>query len=170
MKESPYLDGREELLPRMLELPSLSGFTEGHLRDIMRLSKVRSYEPGEVILRQGQFDCWVYILISGSARVVRDGREVAKLQRSGELFGEMGVISGESRSADVIAEKPATCLAVDGSVFERKTDGDSLTMMALFFRLFAEVLAGRLRETNEELVRVKKERDRLKNKLASLDI
>jgi CRP/FNR family transcriptional regulator, cyclic AMP receptor protein len=163
MKESSYLSGREELLPRMFALPSLAGFKEDHLRRIMSLSKVRSYEPGEYIIRQGQFDCWVYILIGGSARVERDGKEIGQLQRAGDLFGEMGVVTGEARSADVIATKPTACLAIDGSIFERKSDNEHIAFVALFYRLFAEVLSARLAETNEELTKVKAQLEALKH-------
>jgi CRP-like cAMP-binding protein len=166
MKESPYLDGRDELLPRMIALPSLAAFKEEHLRGIMRLSKVRSYEPDEHIIRQGEFDCWIYILIAGAARVERDGKQVGLMHRPGDLFGEMGVVSGEARSASVIAETPTTCLAIDGSVFERQSDQNSLVFAALFYKLFAEVLAARLRETTEELTRVETELASLKKSRA----
>ena len=147
----------------MGELPSLALFKQEHLRRIMSVSKVRSYEPEEYIIKQGQFDCWIYIIISGAVRVEREGKEVARLQRIGDIFGEMGVISGEARSADVIADKATTCLAMDGSVFDRHGDNESLSMGLLFYRLFSEVLAMRLRESNEELVRTKEELAALKS-------
>ena len=162
MKESPYLDGRDDLLPKMTALPSLAGFNEKYLRQIMQLSKVRQYEIGEIIIKQNQIDSWIYILISGAVRVERDGEVLGRLKRVGDLFGEMGVINSEPRSASVIADKQTICLAMDASVFDRQSPEDQLAFNALFYRLFSEVLSRRLRETSEELAKLKTEMDDLK--------
>lgn len=167
MKESSYLEGREELLPRMRDLPSLVRFEAGHLRRILGLSKIRQYDPGEVVIRQGDLDCWMYILIQGEAKVERDGKAVGRLRRTGDLFGEMGVISGEPRSATVRAVGRLTCLALDASIMNRLEGEDQLAFTALFYRLFSEILSARLRDTSEELSRAKAELEALKRQKAS---
>jgi small-conductance mechanosensitive channel len=62
----------------------------------------RGYFPGEHIVQKGEFGDSLYIVMEGDARVVMpDGRRV-ELQ-PGKYFGEMGLLGGVRRSADVVA-------------------------------------------------------------------
>jgi small-conductance mechanosensitive channel len=62
----------------------------------------RGYFPDEHIVQKGEFGDSLYIVMEGEARVVMpDGRRV-ELQ-AGSYFGEMGLLGGLRRTADVIA-------------------------------------------------------------------
>lgn len=80
------------------------------------------FARGEVITRQGAQAHWLYLLDEGEASVrVSDGtteREVARLQ-GGSLFGEMSLLTGEPRSATVIAETDVECYRLDKDTFQR---------------------------------------------------
>ena len=85
------------------------------------------YGPGEAVVRQGDAGDVLYLVARGEASVrirvegVAAGaadREVARLGR-GALFGEMSVLTGEPRSATVVAIGDAALMAVDRDVFER---------------------------------------------------
>ena len=69
---------------------------------------VIAFDAGEAIVKQGERGDSLFIVTSGSARVVRkqpDGSEitVARLKQ-GECFGEVALLTGEQRTADVLAE------------------------------------------------------------------
>ena len=75
--------------------------------------------PAEhVIARQGEIGTGLFVIIEGSVRVVRDAQELARL-RVGDFFGEMSVIDGLPRVAQVIAAEPTRCLALASWEFER---------------------------------------------------
>jgi CRP/FNR family cyclic AMP-dependent transcriptional regulator len=75
--------------------------------------------PNEhVIARQGEIGTGFFVLIDGSVRVVRDGQELARLG-PGDFFGEMSVIDGLPRVAQVITLEPTRCLALASWEFER---------------------------------------------------
>jgi small-conductance mechanosensitive channel/CRP-like cAMP-binding protein len=89
------------------------------------------YCAGEVCTRQGAVAHWLYILTSGTVEIRMtvdpDGPEgplparstaVTKLQAP-DVFGEMGLMTGESRSADVIALTDVDCFRLDKTTFER---------------------------------------------------
>lgn len=63
-----------------------------HLKGMLRLSKIRKYDPEELIIEEGTNDSWVYFLVSGKVRVVKHGVEINILDQAGEVFGEMGII------------------------------------------------------------------------------
>ena len=69
---------------------------ENHGRQIL------AYEAGETIIRLGEDSRYACRLISGTARVLRDGDVVATV-RPGEIFGAIAAITGGKRIASVIA-------------------------------------------------------------------
>lgn len=163
MKESDYLEGNIEFLEKLKQMPNLGLFEEKDLKGLLRLSKVRTYEPGELILEEGLYDCWIYFLVSGKARVVKHEEDLNILKRPGDLFGEMGVIDGLPRSACVYAVDETVCLATDSSYIDRLSGNNKLAFCYLLYRTFAEFLADRLRVTTQKLVEAKGENKRLRN-------
>ncbi len=80
------------------------------------LFAIRSYEPGEWILRQGDPGDCAYFIQSGQVEIRHhDGRseKVLSILRPGEYFGEMALLSGEPRNASARA-LDTTTLAVLG--------------------------------------------------------
>gem|GEM_PF-437169 len=151
MRESPYLSGTREYLDRLRKLPAFSSFNEEHLKLILSMSKIQWYDPGECIIREGEFGTWMYFVISGRVGVESMGAEITNLRRSGEVFGEMGVIDGEKRSATVRAEAETMLLAVDASFLDRMIGVERAVCYAILNRLFAKILSDRLRATTKEL-------------------
>jgi CRP/FNR family cyclic AMP-dependent transcriptional regulator len=76
------------------------------------------FPADRVIARQGEIGTGFFVVVEGSVRVVRDGKEVAIL-RPGEFFGELSVLDGLPRVAQVIAIEPTRCLALASWDFEQ---------------------------------------------------
>ena len=164
MQESNYLEGTGTLIEKFQHLPLLANLDQRYVRKIITLSKLRKYSPGEVITTEGGFDCWMYMLISGKLKVLKHGNEIAVIDRIGETFGEMAVIDGRSRSATIEAVTESVCLATDVSFMDSMQQADRNAFSAIIYRLFAEIIAQRLRDTNEELAITKEELYYLKKK------
>jgi small-conductance mechanosensitive channel len=81
-----------------------------------------TFSPGETITRQGATAAWLYVLIRGTAvvRVATEGggpeRRVASLG-PGDFFGEMALLTGETRSATVVAHTDVVCYKLDKESF-----------------------------------------------------
>ena len=163
MQESPYLEGRGFLVNKLHQLPFLGSLSDKYIKHILRLSKIRTFEDGETITPEGAFDSWVYILFSGAVRIVKHGKEIARIEETGSAFGELAAIDGKARSASVEAIGPTVCLAIDASFMSETSEPlDQALFVSVMYRLFTEVIAQRLRASNEELVRVRSELDRLR--------
>jgi CRP/FNR family cyclic AMP-dependent transcriptional regulator len=160
MLESRYLKDNIENIQKLLTIPALRNFEAKSLGKLLRLSKIREYEDGECIIREGDFDPWLYFLLSGKIRVTKEGLEIGSIDKKGEIFGEMRIIDSLSRSASVYAVGKTICLAVDTSAKNRMSPGSTrderLDFLLLLYRVFAEYISIRLRATNEELIAVKK--------------
>jgi CRP-like cAMP-binding protein len=89
------------------------------------------YTAGETCTRQGAVAHWLYILTAGTVEIRTtvdpDGPEgpapassrVVSTLTAPDVFGEMGLMTGESRSADVVAATDVDCLRLDKATFER---------------------------------------------------
>ncbi len=147
----------QELLRKLKELPVFKFFEKKDIFKILKYSHVENYEPGRIIMQEGSFDDRVYFLISGSVAVEKQGERLQELQRVGEIFGEMCIIDGTARSASIRAITETTCLVTDISFIATMNPDDKVAFSAVFYLILAEVLAHRLRETSQELVRTKEE-------------
>ena len=79
------------------------------------------FAAGDVMTRQGAIAHWLYILTDGEAEVWVDApgaprRHVARIG-PGNVFGEMGMMTGEARSATVTAKTDVQCYRLDKAGF-----------------------------------------------------
>jgi CRP-like cAMP-binding protein len=162
MIESDYLKDNMDFVQKLGKMPTLDLFSEEELKGVLQLSKIRKYDPGELILKEGYVDCWIYFLVSGKVKVVKHGEDLTILERTGDVFGEMGIINGSPRSASVYAVDETVCLATDASYIDRLSGNERTAFCYILYRIFAEVLANRLRLTSDELIKVKEENKLLK--------
>jgi small-conductance mechanosensitive channel/CRP-like cAMP-binding protein len=100
------------------------------------------FGAGEVMTRQGAEAHWLYLIVDGkvAVRVAAEGgldREVAQLG-AGDVFGEMSLMTGEPRSATVVALTPARCYRLDKAAFQ-----EILQRRPSLADPVAEILAGR---------------------------
>lgn len=158
MIESDYLKDNMKFLQKLKQIPTLEEFQEDNLKGLLELSKIRKYGPDELIIEEGAYDNWIYFLVSGEVRIVKHGKDLSILQRTGDVFGEMGIIDGSPRSASVYSVGETVCLATDVSYIDRLAGTDRLAFCYILYRIFAEILANRLRLTSDELIQLKKER------------
>lgn len=78
------------------------------------------FVAGDVITRQGAIAHWLYLIVSGTAEVWLDGpagRAVVGTLGPGEVFGEMGMMTGAPRRATVAARTDVACYRLDKSAF-----------------------------------------------------
>lgn len=98
-----------ELEQQLASVPLLAGLEDRTRRRLAEIGKRRSYAPDEEIVREGTTGTALYILLSGRARVERDGQQIGELG-AGDFFGELALIEEHPRSATVTAAQPSDCL------------------------------------------------------------
>ncbi len=101
------------------------------------------FPAGHVIARQGDIGSGFFVITEGSARVTRDGRQIATLG-PGDFFGELSVLDGRPRTAQVVATEATTCLALSTWDFETVVGEQPGIALAIL-----RGLAGRLRDLTE---------------------
>ena len=162
MIESNYLKDNMDFVLKLGKMPVLDLFSEEELKGVLQLSKIQKYDPGELILNEGYVDSWIFFLVSGKVKVGKHGESLTILERTGDVFGEMGFINGSPRSASVYAVDETVCLATDASYINTLSGNERTAFGYILYRIFAEVLANRLRLTSDELIKVKEKNKLLK--------
>ena len=102
------------------------------------------FPADHVIARQGEIGTGFFIVVSGGARVVRGGETIATLG-PGDFFGELSVLDGKPRNAQVLAAGPTTCLALASWDFESVLLAEPRVALAIL-----RGLATRLRDLTEQ--------------------
>jgi len=118
----------------------ISLFPDDVLARLTAGSAERAYGPGETIVRAGEPGEELYVILEGEVRVERDGRTRRTLG-AGDFFGEIAVLTGGIRTADVVAADAVRCLAVPRDLLRQAVEAEPVVGWELL-----EVLAGRLRE------------------------
>ena len=96
--------------------------SRGALSRLVENSAKGVYRANDVIVRQGERDENVYLVLTGRVRVTQSRPDtateliVAELG-PGEVFGELAVLETQPRSATVLALEPTSCLKVSGRDF-----------------------------------------------------
>jgi monovalent cation:H+ antiporter, CPA1 family len=99
--ERPRFDIGLDTHQLVKRLDLLAGLDERQLESVCRLLRPRFAVPQERIIRKGERGDAVYFIVSGAVEVVLPERDVRL--GSGEFFGELALLSGRSRRADVMA-------------------------------------------------------------------
>jgi CRP-like cAMP-binding protein len=133
-------DPRTELLAAA---PLFAGVDDEGLARIARRAIDVDFPTGAVIARQGDVGTGLFVIASGRVNVVRDGETIATLG-PGDFFGELSVLDGRPRTAQVIATEPTRCLALATWDFEAVVTEQPKVALAIM-----RGLAGRLRGLTE---------------------
>lgn len=129
----------------------LRGLSSAQLACIAAAWEERVYEPGEYLLREGERDGFVHVLVEGRAVLVKESSLGTAPSRIGELqvgdtFGELKIIDPRPSTASVVAATAVTAVAIDLEVFDRQEElGDA---RAIIWRNVGQILAERLQRTS----------------------
>lgn len=120
-KESKKQRAEIERLAALRSVPLFRPLTEPELVALAGGMHNVIYAAGETITRQGAVAHWLYVMISGrveirvklDADVTTEGRpsqtHVVATLEAPDFFGEMGLMTGEPRYADVVAMSDVEC-------------------------------------------------------------
>ncbi len=141
-----------EIVELLGRVPVFSTLEQDDLGRIAQLAVPRSFEPGQIVFREGDASDTCYVVRSGRARAIRehaDGRTITLATFGpGDIFGELAMFEDELRSATVEAVQHTSVVAVLGPDMRRLM----VEHPEISIRLVV-ALGRRLRETNDRLAK-----------------
>ncbi len=138
--------------------PMLSQSAPDAVEPLMQHARLVVVEPGEHVIRRGEFDSSFYFLLKGELNVTTQsddtpGKTVGFIQ-AGEMFGALAIIRDAERSASVQVkgDKRAILFAIDAAPFGELDDFSqvSLPVKLLFLRWVVSCTEARLQAYDKE--------------------
>jgi len=135
-----HKDAKLELLRRA---PLFANCSKKELSEIAGIADEIDLREGKELTRQGAPGREFFVLIEGTADVVKDGQKVNTLE-GGDFFGEIALVHHAPRTATVVATLPVRTLVITERNFKRLLDGSPeiqrKVMVALAERLAPSTL------------------------------
>ena len=111
-----------------------AGVQDHALAEIAQIVVETSYDAGETIIREGDLESWMFILVEGTARVDVGGAEVSTIE-TGASVGELAVLDPAPRAATVTALTPCLLFRIDQASFQEVIEEQPAVVSALLVML-----------------------------------
>ncbi len=131
-------ESTRELLARQ---PLFLGMREDHLKTLVERSPVHHYGRGETIIREKADGASMFVLVTGEAAVnvlMETQQTRVGTLKDGDCFGEMSLLTGEKRSASVLAVSDCEVMEIT-----KRTFGEIIAADAGLLQRLSELLAQR---------------------------
>jgi CRP/FNR family cyclic AMP-dependent transcriptional regulator len=103
-----------DLLEELGRLALFADLPKAELETIVRGVNEASFGESEWIIRQGDAQSDMHMIVEGEVAVVIDDEDRRVLSK-GAFFGEVSVLLGEPASASIVTRTPVRCLVVPGA-------------------------------------------------------
>ena len=129
---SSKLDSQEQF-SILRTLKFFHDFSQSEILEVLRASTWQDYEQGEEIVKEGEMDDRFYVIVSGSAAVMRGGNPVGQLE-AGDCFGETSYVPRAKRLATIKALINVTLMKVSSTLLEQSSAACQLRFNKVFLR------------------------------------
>jgi hypothetical protein len=134
-------------LSSMMHLVSSFAFfksiDQNSLDKVVQFFRLKTFAPGDIIIRKGEIGGNFFIIASGSVNVLNEGGIAISTLSKGDVFGEMSLISGNPVGAKIKVAETATIVSLNEKNFKKVLNQSPSVQMYL-----ARVLAKRLADSN----------------------
>ena len=126
------------------------GFKEEHLEALYGISEFRSFEDGDVMVRQFDECRDLYILASGRAHILTMLGDPIGVVKPGMPVGEISFLDGKTRSVSVISVGPSEAVVIP---YDKAWDLMQLMpeMELIMLRNISRLLCARIRGANKNI-------------------
>ncbi|MDQ3132100.1 MAG: mechanosensitive ion channel family protein, partial [Acidobacteriota bacterium] len=114
-QESAFVETVNQIFEQLSNIPIFAPLSDEETQKLAQASSARVYAPGEAIVHQGKQGNSMFVINRGAVKVqiTEDGQPkiINKLKES-DFFGEMSLLTGQARSATVVAEEETEVLQI----------------------------------------------------------
>jgi len=80
------------------------------------MSSMKHFLAGEIIAKEGEKAHCFYVLVEGKVSVYRNKNLIAEFSKPGEIVGEISLIPGKARTAEIKAVTNCNMLVISGDL------------------------------------------------------
>lgn len=147
-------DAASEILDRLAQIEVMQNIPPAEMQAIIPFLKLCTTEAGAILCQEGMPGDSMYLILAGEAEV-RKGQQLITVLAGGEVFGEMAMLTGEPRSATVIARTPMELYE-----FKQADFNAVLARTPQLSQSLSRILARRLQATTESHAEAEQRRQR----------
>lgn len=144
-----------ETLDALLEVALFRDLTDGQVRALSRIGRLRRLEAGEVLFREGTPASSFAVVVDGQVAIGKERGKEAPVRvatvRTGQPIGEMAILDGGLRSATVVADGPVTVVVFPIAAFSQLLEERPALGLSIYRKL-GRVLSLRLRRITGQAV------------------
>jgi serine/threonine protein kinase len=142
--EQPEEDiAEQEIFNAIQDIEFFREFSESEMWEIVRVCIWQTSNVGDEIIIEGEIDDSFFIIVSGTAEVIKEGHVLGTLN-PGDCFGEMSYLEKTKRSATIRAKEPMQLMKINATLIDQVSADCQLR----FSRIFLKTLVRRLSDTN----------------------
>ena len=104
--------GPKRLLRILEKTSAFQGLTLEQARKLLGICEIQRRRAGQVLYKEGSPSTGMFVLLSGRLTVRKGGRAVIAEIAPVDIVGEMGIITGQARSAQVVITEDSMGLSV----------------------------------------------------------
>lgn len=154
LKQQPPL-GQDSGQVVLAEMDILAGFSSEQIALIESIVTEKRYRAGEIIIREDEVADSLYLLAAGRVSIYLSIKNGVRRQRlstitPGLAFGELALLDGGTRSADVIADESTVCYMLPAAELQLLARDHPEIQNKLMFNIGRE-LSARLRRADAEI-------------------
>jgi CRP/FNR family transcriptional regulator, cyclic AMP receptor protein len=101
----------QKIIDVLKKTPIFAKTSNESLASLLKAAIQKTVPAGTKIVEKGQSGLGFYLILDGKADVMAGSKKLAEFG-PGSFFGELSVIDGAPRTADVVARAETTCLVV----------------------------------------------------------
>jgi CRP-like cAMP-binding protein len=134
---------KQDKIRLLTRLPLFETCSQRDLAQVAAISVEAQRPAGTILTREGQNGGLLFVIIDGEAEVIRNGKRISRLG-PGDVVGELSLIDGRVRSANVRAVTDVDLLEITGDDFQ-----DLVRRSPKFVHNLLRALSQRIREMDE---------------------
>jgi len=145
-----------QMMQVLQKIPLFRGLDVKQAMHLLKICRPTEYKPGQMVYAVGETSTEMLILLKGKLSVVGQSGEILASIEPGEATGEMGLFTGEPRSASVIAMEDSTGLVIRKPELMAVMSSDKEMHITVLYNVIA-LMRERLAEANRFNERLREE-------------
>lgn len=126
---------RREIFAVLRPLPVFAALSDEQIGTLVDGAVMHAYTTGELLVREGDYGSSLFVIRSGCVRIDKalDGGGATTMARmgAGDFFGEMSLLTGEPRTASIVAEDETEVVVVSKEAFAPVLTADTGILVGL---------------------------------------
>ncbi|MBF0277741.1 MAG: cyclic nucleotide-binding domain-containing protein [SAR324 cluster bacterium] len=152
IEESPEIidPKRQQLYNLIKDQRAFQHMSDRMLRILVKRIRTMKLKKGTVVIKEKSVSSYVYLLLRGRVLIIHNNVEIYEMNRIGDIFGELSMISRSPAGASVVAGEDLEVMIISPDMLKRIGDKD-------FYEWLLRVIAEKLQRTTAELTTTQKE-------------